>query len=152
MIKLIRMLPDQAAHYWPILSKGFMSSLPPGVVPSDVVVNNLLIGVMRKNYDCWIVKAERNSKEKAVAGAITQVTIEPTTGQRTLLIYSLYARTMLSKEEWKEAFDLLSQVAAKNKCVRISGYTMNESIVSIVNSLGGNCDMRVVELEVKNAV
>ena len=150
MIKLIRMLPDQAAHYWPILSKGFARSLPPGTFPSEMLLNNLLASVLKKNYDCWILKGDRGDKNKLIAGALTTVLIDHLTGSRPLLIYSLYAKTMLSDKEWKEAFELLSKVAAKNKCQRITAYSMNPSILSIVESLGGKSEMRLVELEVKD--
>ncbi len=150
MIYLNRLGGEQAAKFWPILSRGFARSLPPGVEFSEMLLNNMLLGILHKQYDCWIIKGERDGKPKQLGGVITTVRVEPLTGVRSLLIYSLYVKQMLSDEEWKELFKLASHVATKHKCKRICAYTRNPSVLSIVESLGGQSEMRVVELEVKD--
>lgn len=146
--KLIRLSGDQAATYWPVLSKGFLRSLPPGVEPSEHLVNNMLTGILRRQYDCWVLQVERQGETKQAASAITCVRVDPVSGSRSLLIYSLAARIPVRPEEWKEAFRLLRHVARSARCHRITGYTANQSVMQIVDSVGGNTDMRVIEIGV----
>lgn len=138
----------QAGQLWPELSRGFQRATPPGPIPGEAIVNNMLTAVMRKAMDCWVIQVKRDGKTRYAGGMLTVVRVDQVTGLRTLLIYSLFTRLMLTEEEWSDGFALLKEAAKAKRCSRISAYTTNENVIAIVNRLGGNTGIRVIELEV----
>lgn len=147
-VKLIRLSGEQASRYWPVLSQGFSRALPPGTVATRGVLNNMLIGILRRNYDCWVVKVRRDGKWRQVAGAITSIRVEPMSGLRSMLIYSLFSQSPLEDEEWEQAFSLLAKVARKGNCAKVTAYSRNPSVLEMVERLGGDTQMRYIELGV----
>ena len=146
--RLIRLNGEQTARFWPALKKGFARSVPPGVAPTEILMTNMLQGILNRSHDCWLLQVEREDKLRQAAGMVTTVRLDPLTGHRTLFIYSLFARIPISDEEWGDAFDKLRAVAKQHKCIRVSAFSKNPSVIDLVNKLGGSTEMRVVELEV----
>lgn len=147
-VRLIRLNGEQAATYWPVLSAGFAKTLEPSPTPSNVILNNLLLGVVNRTYDCWMVQVPRDGKSKQAVGMITTTRHDPITGQRFMLIHSLFSRLTLEPAEWKEVYRLLRAVAKKNACSKIVAYSKNPRMLNIIHAVGGATDVRAVELEV----
>lgn len=147
-LKLSRLDGVQAAKFWPVLGSGFMRSLPPGAIPNEETSNNLLVGVLSKRYDCWIFQLKRNDKQRFAGGFLCEVSVEPVTGTRALVIYSLFNLFMMSDEEWARGFELLRLAAKRYKCSTVRAFSKHPSVIKLIERNGGNADMRVVELEV----
>ena len=146
-VKLLRLSGDQAARYWPVLSPGFAASMPPGVLPQSTVLNNMLQAVLSRHMNCWTVKARRGDKEPMIAGFLTAIRTDPISGQRALMIYSLFTKGDATNEEWKEAITLLRRVARAQKCHIIMAFSKNVRVIRMIENNGGNTEYRVVELE-----
>jgi hypothetical protein len=147
-IKLLRLSGEQAARYWPVLSPGYARSMPPGVMTNSVVLSNMLQAVLSRQMDCWAVKAQRGESEPLVASFLTAVRTDPVSGQRALALYSLFSKGDIADDEWGEALALLRKVAKTFRCHVILAFSNNPRILELTKTLGGNCDTRVIELEV----
>lgn len=131
---LLKLLSNQITQYWSLISMTIKASLPPStslsVYAETELYKRLLIGV----FQCW-VGTESDFKPKAIA--LTTIISDPGTGDRSLLIYSLYSFSLVSNSEWSEWLEGLKKFAEAEGCKTISAYSNVPRANLIAQNAGG---------------
>lgn len=145
---LVRLLPKDIDSGWDVISKALETSVPEHVNTDDIGMSNLLLALMDDKLQCWLISGE-NFQEEGMLGIVTTLTvIDPPSGTRNLLIYSLTAFKTLTQEIINDGYETLKNYAKSKDCFKIIAYTDVPRIEQMVLALGGTKGHTLVELEV----
>ena len=145
---LVRLLPNDIESGWDKISKALKESVPEHVNTDDIGMSNLLYALLDDKLQCWLV-ADTDFNEEGMTGIVTTLTvIDPPSGTRNLLIYSLAAFRPLSQELINDGYETLKNYAEAKGCFKIIAYTNIPRIEEMVKSLGGKIGHTLVELEI----
>lgn len=141
---LVQMSRELVANHWSELKEALAVALPPTVRVDNEKLNGVLASIMRDDLQVWGLGSEKG----LTAIVATTVTFDNISGERSLLIYSLFGMKLISQEEWLDGLVTLRLYAKAKACNMIIGYTSVRRIVDIVKELGGNTDTVLLKLEV----
>ena len=131
---LIKMLPDQVAHYWDILSYGVQQSLPPITIESPRRMNKILESIMLEYMDLWLI-----TSEKKVQGLIvTSISYDRNSDVQDLLVYCFYSFRDLPISLIKKDLNILKDYAKSKGCKRLTAYSNVESVVRFWKAMGSD--------------
>jgi hypothetical protein len=83
-----------------------------------------------------------------LASAITAFQEDIGTGDRQLLIYSLFGYRYVREDLWKEGMKVIGEFAALYKCKKVIAYTCVPRIIEIAKSLGAAANYVFLHWEV----
>jgi hypothetical protein len=145
---LIQLTPEQCTIYWEDLSTGIKNSMPPFAAVTDEGLNRVLENLLNGTMQAWVA-LDRNEKGSfVVAAAITMIHSEIGTGQKNLLIYSLFGYKFVQESIWKEGLSGIRQFAKSMECLKVIAYTSVPRVVEIAKSLGGSAEYTFLSWEV----
>lgn len=133
---LVKLMPDQVARLWGLLRPLIEVSLPPLADPdSDMRMNNILSEALADNVHVWVYRRE----EREVVGVgSTMIQEDRATGNKDLLLYSVYVFPGATADEWKDAFETIRRWALAKGCKRYVGYTKNPEMVGLLEKFGAD--------------
>lgn len=109
----------------------------------DVILNDIMSG----NALLWLMFREK----KYIAFMVTKMLIVPLGGKR-LLVYSLYSKENLSKDDWAYGIAMLDKFARQHECTHIDFYTIRDrAFERKLKDTGWKVTYTVFSKEVNNA-
>lgn len=135
------MSPSFVAQSWDGIYKMFESAL---FRPSEMVKANLLRGILSGVTQCWIYTRE----DVGVGMVLTNVTKEPYSQTRDLLVYAVVSNGNSKPEDWNDGLDTLVQFAKNKGCMRITAFTNNKKLIRLLQRFNADTDMRFLSWEV----
>lgn len=129
---IIRLQPQQISALWESIRFGIIQSVAPITQPTPEVLRNILGELLKGDMQCWAAISEN----KDIYGYVITYIYEDSTKFRTLIIYSLYMYTTMSKDNWDSFYDAVEKFAKINNCKRISAYSNNTVAISIAQKYG----------------
>ena len=128
---LIKLLPKQVSDNWPVLYSAIEETLPPLVKESADISANLLTSFLTEGMICWIIETDGVMK-----GVIsTTFTHDYNSSAKSLLIYSLYSKGDLTREDLIDIYTTLDKYGRAEGCYSLSFYTDNRALAQIVDKV-----------------
>ena len=149
---LLRLQPRDITKHWEGISDAISKSLPPITTASAERMTFILRSLIVEVMQCWVLckpDAENDTTEM-YAIITTEYAIDPGSGTKNLLIFSLYGLQPVPQELWRDGFSTLQKFAKTNDCEGIIAFTDVPAVVEIAKSIGGNTDTRLIILGVDN--
>ena len=141
---LIKLTPEQVSMYWPAIEEGIKKSLSTRTMWTQQGVKNMLIGLMTGQIDCRFLI----SSDIIYGFVITRVIEDPITGDKNLLIYSLYSSNRIPQEIWLEGAKELREDAYARGCTKVVAYSSEPRVLEMAKKLGFKDTTRYLEYEV----
>ena len=119
--------------------------------PSEEMLSNMLQALLAGRLECWFLcsKESKESFGKIIGVFTTTITGDTIAGVRNLLIYTMSGTNSYIPDcVWKREFETLAKYARSKGCRAIRIMTVNDRIIDVVEKLGGEVVMNVVDLEV----
>jgi hypothetical protein len=140
---LVRFLPDQVAKHWEEIKGAIkISAMDLGEGPEEL--NKILDKILCGSMICWI---SVDSNTKQFDGVLTTTILENDIKEcKNVLIYSLTSLGNTSIESWNEALKTLQEYTKGIGAKKLIAYSKEPLICRFVQSIGGNCDFRLLEL------
>lgn len=137
---LVRLLVDQIAKHWDILSYAIEQSLPPAVNSRVDRMNSILASVLAGDLHCWV--SVDKAQPETIGGVVTTTfTYDKHSDTKNLLVYTVYGFGDFAKDaQWRDGLAALQKWAVANGCHRVVGYTNVRSIADFVKKIGGTAD------------
>lgn len=140
---IVQLLPEQIAQQWPVIRHAMEQALPPIASKREERMNRLLEQLLVGRVQCWV--CFRMEDERTVVESILTTTeAEDVTGERALLIYTLYGTTHGTQETWEDGLKKLKAWARAAGYSRITAYTQNPRVLEWVAKLGGDASYTYV--------
>jgi len=130
---IIKIIPNQVPYFWEAIK--FASTQADEVNSKDLqpYLNELLHALLSSKAQCFVALDDK----KVLTGIlITRLGVDKITGDTFLLLQSVYAWKALSNEIWREAYELFSAFARKEKCKYLLLTSRNPAIWERVENLG----------------
>jgi len=146
---LTRLTSNQVANHWDEIKTHLENTLAPFVKVTPVTLNNIFESFLSDRAQVWTVwKWNGDGKPEVHAMATTYIQVDPISGTKNLLIYSLSGYKFVTEELWMEGIEGIKRFAQEKKCAKILAYSSVPRILQVANSLGGNTGMTYIEWEV----
>lgn len=129
------LMPEQISNRWDAIRYAIERAVPPTVITSPEVMNNLLMSLLDGAAQCWI--SCKNQEDQSVdAILVTTVTEDFLSGTRTLMLYSLFGINPLDDVAYLEGFETLKKYARINRCIKLTVYTNVSRVVEMASKFG----------------
>jgi hypothetical protein len=121
-------------------------ALPP-TAPERRMMNKVLEALLGGSLKAWALVDNRT--RTIVAVTTTAITVDVGTGEKNLLIYSLYGVVdRIGKDNWIEGFATIMKYAKDSGCMKIIGFTKDDLIKRLVRHFKGDADWSFVSIDV----
>jgi len=140
---LVEMTGQQVANYWiDMIKPAVANSLPAHVTLAEDTMNNILNKILCGVVQCWAVTLEGN----IVGICTTMINVDPVTGSKSFLIYSLYNFTdeMYPDHLWATCLDQVMRLAKSKDCWPVYCYTDNEQVAKHAVQVGGASTQQLI--------
>lgn len=145
---LLKLSEDQITIYWENIRQALLFNDLPMADASEEKMATVLEGLLSGSVQAWILFEMENGKERIYAMAITSFVYEPVTLTKNLVIYNLYGYEFVPPRLWTEGVKGLKKFAKAKGCYTLIAYSKVPRILTIVEELGGDTSMRVINLEI----
>ncbi len=145
---LIKLLPNQVADHWEPIKSAIKASLPPVSQGAEDHMENVLNLLLIGDMHCWISYTSEGRVDNI---ATTQVIHDSVTGNKNLLIYSVFGFDV-DQRSWAEGIQALIKYARSEGCDNIVGYTNVSSIVKFIQRIGGSAEYTFISIPVRDDV
>ena len=150
MLRMLKFYPEQVVRHWGKIGHAIENSLPP-IIDSRKAgdrMNNILSSILAGKMEVQVFVVYEN--ERPIVYAITSTAIiQPVDSEeRELLLYSVYASRMLTRNIVLEGLELFKKYAKSQGCIAVSGYTNIEGIKRLFAAVGGGSSFTYLRLEV----
>jgi hypothetical protein len=129
---LVALLQTQVAEHWSLFRDHINDSLPPigdyGPLDMNSILHSLMIGAAV----CWLVTDEK----QAMVGFVVTTTLRDISGVKILLVYSSVILVNAPAKYWTECADTLKIYAKSKGCSKISMFTNNEKLLTLLKENG----------------
>jgi hypothetical protein len=126
---LNKLLPKQVSAYWDSIKHGIEQSCPSDIMLSPESLNKYLIALMSGQLQCWMLTERTDEGIKYFGNCISKIVTDDITGNKVLLLTSLYLYETASDELWLGAFNSLKDFGLANGCKKITAYTKNPRVL-----------------------
>jgi hypothetical protein len=111
------------------------------------MMNKLLEKLLNGEMQCWA--GYKDSDNPVIDLVVVTGYMEDFGGIRNLLIYSAYRTSSIEHGTWRTRLSTLKKFAKHNSCVQLCAFTTDDSVVRLVEWLGGsvNCKFVTIPLE-----
>lgn len=122
-------------------------ALPPSVRYSPYTMTNILAAILSGDLRVWGKYWPDEPDGKLHAVLTTTERYDPISGQRSILIYTLYGTMPLTDMKlWESAIRTLLEYTKSRKAQALTAYTSNRKLAAIIRRLGGDTDFTFMEL------
>ena len=141
---LNKLLPNQVSAYWDSLKHGIEQSCPADTVLTPDGLNKYLIALMSGTLQAWMCTDKVNDKFDYFGNLITKIQADDITGEKVLLLVSLYMFQSAEDRLWLDAYMSLEDYARANSCKKIVAYTTNPAVINRGKQFQFNTDWMVM--------
>ena len=138
---LILASPTFVTQNWDNIYKMFKPAL---FRPSSTLKANLLRGIISNVMQCWLCARD----EVGVGMALTNVTIDPFSQTRDLMVYAVVTNGNTVSNDWDDSLDTLMAFAKNKGCSRITAFSNNRKLISLLNKFNADTETRFISWEV----
>lgn len=125
---------------WEEIRFGLRRSLPPTSRRNEDAYTQALADIIAGRSQCWVVYSVEEEKYKLHAFAITMIRPDPLTKHKYLHLYTIYAFSPLSTEDWDRLQDVVESFARDNDCVSLTSFANHPMIIAQFKRRGGTND------------
>jgi hypothetical protein len=133
MVKIIKVFPNQIPLIWESMKT---SAVKTNLISKDNLsahCNLLLINLLSSKSQCFAILEDIHTL-KCIA--LTRYSIDPITGNRILVIDSLFSLSFMEDADWQDSIEYIKKYAKANNCVSIEAKTQNDRMFEIAKGLG----------------
>jgi len=146
---LTQLTSNQIAKHWDEIKTHLETTLVPFVKVTPTMLNNIFEAFLAGRAQVWTSwKWDGDGQVKVYAMATTYIQIEPISGTRNLLIYSLSGYSFIAEDLWREGIEVIRKFAIECKCANILAYSSVPRVLEIASMLGGKIDTSYIEWKV----
>ena len=142
---IIKLVPQQIPIFWEAIKKATTMADEVDEKDYPAYLNKMLHALLNDKNQCFI---RLNKDRVLVALVVTQLGDNLFSGQKTLLIKTLYSWQPAVGGEWQEDFALIKEFAEKERCSYITFESRHRRVQEIGESIGFREATRVFSLEV----
>lgn len=146
---LVKLLKTDIDRLWNIIAPMIEKSLPDWVDLSENVMTNILESLMVGNLTGWFIYTD-SKKPEIVGFGTTRIAIDEMSGERTLIIYSLYSLNKITKGIWMNATEKITRYAITQKCTSIAAFSNLENVVKLSEMLGADTSVTYIQWRLTN--
>ena len=143
---LARLTPDQVSNFWDVIKVAVEQSHPPFVGEKEDRDNNILQALLEDRMDCWMDYTTNGEGSVLNVILLTTVTVDDCSGERCLLIYSIYGYRRSDGLSWVNGIETLKKWARYHGCQKIIAYTNSARVLAITEKLGFTKDYSLIAL------
>ncbi len=147
-VALIKMEPAQANRIWPDIAPGIAVAVPPTAGESVQMMTSVLARILDGDLVLWMICRTYDVNLDPLGHLTTVVVQDHITGQRNLLIYSLYVWELLPDEIVKEGIEVLRRYAKGMNCAKVIAFTKEPRVEEMIRMAGGNSQVKFLEVAV----
>ena len=145
---LVRLLRNQIEEKWNVIKVAIANSLPPTVnndeISTQKCINNIRLALMNGSMQAWVLAEGR----KVLAIGTTAITIDKISGEKSLIIYTLFGCTKLDIKDWEGAFESLKAFAKSVGCSTVCAFSDVDRVKEIADGLNANTSNIFIKWEV----
>lgn len=130
---IIKLLPNQVPFFWDAIKLATTQADEVDSKNIQPYLNELLQSLLSEKAQCFV---SLDDKRVLTGLLITRVCIDKITGDKFLLIQSVYTWKLLTDQVWKDAYDLFRLFAIKEGCKYFSYSSSNPAIWDRASKLG----------------
>ncbi len=135
---LLQLHPDKVSKMWDEIKPAIYESLSPVTGAREEIMNNILTAVLTEELSCWMSYQVVDGINVMDSFITTMFVYDAISGERNLLIYTLYGYMHIPDESYSEGLEALIKYGRKHGCYNILLYTNNENILKQVSKLTTN--------------
>ena len=145
---IMMLTSDQVSTYWEQIEYAASRSLPPIVTEDPSKMQEILASLLRGRMQCWV------SYENGESGAVIDTIVLTTpmedfcSGDKNLLIYSIYGYRPQSVDGWIQGLDGIRAWAKARGYKKLVGYTNSSMVIDRVIELGGTAEYTFISFDV----
>lgn len=149
-LMMLKLPADQISNMWNLFEYALWNSVPPGITPSEGFLANTLAACIAGDLQCWLSFQKRADNTREILGVvITYIDNDECSGDKNLLIYSLYGYGKMPTRMWAEGMETLKKYAKGAGCKRILAFTSHENVMKIAKFLDCNAEVSVLQWEIE---
>lgn len=143
---LLRLLPEQVASRWGLISGIIKKSMPPTANGSADSINGIMDGILAGSMQCWAVVEDT----VPVALLVTTIAMDSGVGTKSLCIYSLtsISNIPVSERVWNDCLGDLKDYARKMSCDHISAYTNIPVVIRLLERRGADVSTIYAKIDI----
>jgi len=141
---LIRAVPAQIAEMWASIKQGVM-----GALPTDTSEAAVLQALIDDKLQMWLVVRAVDNKVTLLGILTTQIKEEGVSGEKALLIYTLYGVQQMTLADFEANMQGLRNYAREQGCQRIVAYTIIDNVIKLAERLGADVSTRFLIFKVE---
>jgi len=141
---LIALMPEQISRRWELIKYAVEQAVPPTVLASPEVLNNLLMSLLDGSAQCWVNYKKKEDKSTVDAVLVTTIIEDFLSRTRNLLLYALYGASPLDDESYASGFETLKKYARANSCVKMVAYTNNSRVIEVASRVGWDVEWNFI--------
>lgn len=131
----IQLTPDQVPMFWEVIKYGSVNSDFVAEENRGTYLNRLLFLLLSSKAQCFI-RLDKERKLQSIC--ITKIVVDEMTGSKGLFIKNVYSFQKFPIELWIEDFTALIELAKKEGCKSIFGWTTNPQIEKLADAFNLN--------------
>ena len=133
--KVIKLMPDQCAHFWPLLRANYVEANP-DVGPQHL--NNVLARLLSSTSQAWVVQIEGD-----FGGSIVSTLHKDDESKKYIEIDSLYLKGRMRADVWLKCVNTITAFATGEGCQYGMGQTWVEGISKAFSKMGASVYHRI---------
>ena len=137
---LTLLTPSQISERWEDLKAAILVSMPPYASITSEGMNNILECLMGGSMQGWMLHEGDDNH----AFATTRIEIDPSSGAKNLLIFSLYAYRFIAQEFWADGIAGLKLFATESGCQNVIAFTMESRVLELAKMLSASTDVHLL--------
>jgi hypothetical protein len=143
---LVKLTTNQINDNWDAIKFAIMSALPPTADYSDIGALEIQKKLLDGRMQMW---SYINDNNELTAMVSTILLADSGTGDKHLLIYSLYVFGYLPEDAWKEGWETLAIWARGQGCGRLVAYTNIPKVVEhLEKEIGAKVDFKLITVRI----
>ena len=143
---LIQLLKVDIPNWWNVLAPMIEQSLPTWTDNHPSTMTNILHSLMLGTLKAWVIT---DKEQKTLYGlGTTEMAYDEHSGERNLIIYTLFASERVGLKMWLEAFNTISEYAKGKGCKNVSAFSNVPAAIKLAERLGVSTETRYMQWEV----
>jgi hypothetical protein len=146
-VRMARVQVADIGKLWDFIRPCILGALPPTVFETETVAANILKSLLLEELQCWFLYRREDGKPVIYAVATTCIDSDSISGNRNLLLYSLYGlQQPIGESVWTVGLTGLLKYKDRMLCQNLIAYTDQEDVVKRALSFGGDARFKLIRL------
>ena len=120
-----------------------------GALPTDTSEAVVLQALIDDKLQMWLVVRVADNKVTLLGILTTQIKEEGVSGEKALLIYTLYGVQQMTLADFEANMQGLQNYAREQGCQRVVAYTIIDNVIKLAERLGADVSTRFLIFKVE---